>query len=292
MSYLESVGDPADVEALKTFLDQMSRKDSTDYHVCFQAFSLVGKIMNSLERIEDGTAALCRELVSDGVHYVELRTGIKSFNDCPYEDYVKAFLRGADKGCKGSSLEVKWLLSLKRNSSKELTNETLRLIKEYRQRGVVGIDISDDALLGDGSNILDIMKDVEELQIPIALHLGECRDETEEQQLRELNLLKPSRIGHGVFLCDKAKEIIFKERLPIEMCLSSAVQAHMVEKPQDHPALDLLKSGYPVVICTDDPLIFNTSHTTENELAMNILGYSLDQMKQLHDSALQHSFSD
>ena len=30
----------------------------------------------------------------------------------------------------------------------ELANETLRLIKIYRDQGVIGIDISDDALLG------------------------------------------------------------------------------------------------------------------------------------------------
>jgi hypothetical protein len=30
----------------------------------------------------------------------------------------------------------------------ELAQETLRLIKHYRDQGVIGIDISDDALLG------------------------------------------------------------------------------------------------------------------------------------------------
>jgi adenosine deaminase len=121
-SYLESVGDPADVTALSSFLDHMERKDCTDYHVCFQAFALVGKIMNSLKRIEDGTAALCREMAADGVHYVEMRTGLKNFSGTGhgYEEYVKAFLRGVQSGTEGSSLQVRWLLSLKRDSSKGL----------------------------------------------------------------------------------------------------------------------------------------------------------------------------
>ena len=105
------------MKALSTFLDQMERKDCTDYHICFQAFGLVTKIMNSLGRIEDGTAALCRELASDGVCYVEMRTGLKKFGESTYEDYVKSFLRGAEAGTKGTNLRVKWLLSLKRNSS-------------------------------------------------------------------------------------------------------------------------------------------------------------------------------
>jgi adenosine deaminase len=134
------------------------------------------------------------------------------------------------------------------------------------------------------------MEEVRALNIPVALHLGECREETEEQQMRELTLIQPSRIGHGVFLCDKAKEYIYTRRLPIEMCLSSAVWAHMVDKAEDHPALVLLKEGYPVIVCTDDPLIFRTTHSQESELARRVLGYSLEQMNDLHQSALMYKF--
>lgn len=143
---------------------------------------------------------------------------------------------------------------------------------------------------GDGSSILSIMDEVKSLSIPVALHLGECKDETEEQQMRELTMLQPARIGHGVFLCKKAKEYIFERKLPIEMCLSSAVWAHMVENAVDHPAVSLLKEGYPVIVCTDDPLIFRTTHTQESELAMDVLGFSVDQMKVLHENALQYKF--
>jgi adenosine deaminase len=134
------------------------------------------------------------------------------------------------------------------------------------------------------------MEEVRALNISVALHLGECHEETEEQQLRELTLIQPSRIGHGVFLCDKAKEYIYSRRLPIEMCLSSAVWAHMVERAEDHPAVSLLQEGYPVIVCTDDPLIFRTSHTQESELARRVLGYSLQQMQELHSKALLHKF--
>ena len=134
------------------------------------------------------------------------------------------------------------------------------------------------------------MEEVKSLQIPVALHLGECKDETEDQQMNELIRIQPDRIGHGVFLCEKAKEYIYSRKLPIEMCLSSAIWAHMVDKAEEHPALTLLKDGYPVIVCTDDPLIFRTSHSQESELAMSVLGYSVDQMAALHDKALQYKF--
>jgi adenosine deaminase len=288
MSFLEEIGDADDVRNLKSFLDAMDLKSETDYHLCFQAFGLAGKIVDSNEKVEAGMRALCLGLAADGVTYTEIRTGLKKYGSSSYEDYLAAVLRGLEAGCSGSSLTVNIILSLKRNSSLELAEETLRLVKKYGR--VVGMDISDDALLGDGSAILAIMEETRSLSIPIALHLGECREETEEQQMRELEMLQPARIGHGVFLCERAKEWIYSRRLPIEMCLSSALKAHMVECASQHPALELIRQGYPVAVCTDDPLIFRTSHSQESELARSLLGYSVEQMQELHDQALAFRF--
>ena len=171
-----------------------------------------------------------------------------------------------------------------------IAQETLRLIKLH-PGVVVGLDVSDDALLGDSASIISILPELRELGIPVALHLGECSEETEAQQMMELEQFQPSRIGHGVFLTAPAKEWIFARRLPIEMCLSSAVQAHMVTNAMDHPALALLRSGYPVVVCTDDPLVFCTTHSEESELARQLLQYSVEEMAELHVAALKFKFS-
>ena len=112
---------------------------------------------------------------------------------------------------------------------------------------------------------------------------GECSEETEEQQMKELTILNPKRIGHGVFLHDKAKSWILGRRIPIEMCLTSAVQAHMISSIDQHPGLKLLREKYPVVICTDDPLVFSTSLTDECLLAVAHLGLSSDDEKTACD---------
>lgn len=288
MSFLEEIGDEEDVRNLKSFLDAMDMKNDTDYHICFQAFGLAAKIVNTNDKVEAGAHALCKSMALDGVVYAEIRTGLKMYGSASYEDYLTAVLRGVASGCIDTSLTVKIILSLKRNSSLDIANETLRLVKKYDE--VVGLDISDDALLGNGQAILSIMDEVRTLGIPIALHLGECKEETEEQQMRELEMLQPVRIGHGVFLCDKAKEWIFSRRIPIEMCLSSAVKAHMVQDAIEHPALQLIRDGYPVAVCTDDPLIFRTSHSDESEYAAQLLDFSPEQMQTLHDKAMQYRF--
>jgi adenosine deaminase len=293
MPFLESLGTDEEIAALRSFLGNIEQKSDTDYHKCFGAFALSAKIVNSNARIAAGTAALCRVMAGDGVTYSEIRTSLKDFGT-GLEDYLLAVLQGVKEGCVGTILSVKIILSLKRSSSAEIANETLRLLIKYRNGEggeVVGLDLSDNALVGDGSGIMGIIDEVHSQNIPVTLHLGECAEETAEQQVMELERIRPARIGHGVFLCDKAKQWVYDRRLPIEMCLSSSLMAHMVGSMDQHPALQLLKDGYPVAICTDDPLIFGTNHIKENEIAMELLGYSIEQMAEVHKRSLDFKFS-
>ena len=102
LSYLKEVATAEEFAALTAMIDQIS--ESVDYHAVFRAFGLTSKIMNSDERIENGVAALCEELVRDNVTYVELRTGLKNLGS-GFEGYLQAVLRGMEKGVAGSSLK-------------------------------------------------------------------------------------------------------------------------------------------------------------------------------------------
>lgn len=289
LPFLRSIGSLDEIAELESFLKDIDSKSNTDYHSTFNAFSLSAKIVNSNDRIRAGTAAVCQKMSAEGVVYSEIRTSLKDFGT-GLEDYLTAVLEGVRDGCRCSDLDVKIILSLKRSSTVAIARETLRLLLKYRTQGVVGLDISDNALLGDGSGIFSIIDEVHANSIPVALHLGECSEETGDQQISELTRLKPRRIGHGVFLCDRAKEWIYERMIPIEMCLSSALKAHMVDSMREHPALDLLRSGYPVAVCTDDPLIFGTDHIKENQIAMELLGYSFEQFEALHTKSLSYKF--
>lgn len=316
INYLETISTPDEIQHLKSFIQKMKEKEDMDYHACFGAFSLVSKIMDSNLKIENGTAALCKSLAADGVTYVEIRTSLKNLNDEGYDAYLDAIFSGIKKGCVGTKLRAAILLSVKRNSSIEFVKETWRLCKVHFGRGtlvgedgfsaassavdtnemecvkVVGIDISDDALLGNGKHVipLEVLREMRALHVPIALHIGECAEETSEQQMNELVYYQPLRIGHGVFLCDEAKEYVFSRKLPIEMCLSSAVVAHMVDTAADHPAISLLRDNYPIIICTDDPLIFETSNTKECELAAALGKFSATDISRFQENSKKYVF--
>ena len=184
LSYLKEVGDKEDVDNFQKFISIMNSKDSsTSYHACFKAFQLISKIVNSNEKVVGGASAVCKSLIADGVTYAEIRTSLKDLGGEGLENYLRSVLTGLENGTKRTPLNVAVLLSLRRNCEKQLAEETLRLIKKYGINSpntdfsvkVVGLDVSDNAMLGEGNNIFEISRELHELGIPIALHLGVFR---------------------------------------------------------------------------------------------------------------------
>ena len=291
LDFIREIATPSEFADLEAHLAKVASKHDTDYHGLFDSFSLVARLVNSLSKIEQGTLALCAQLASHGVAYAELRTGLKDFGE-GREEYLLAVLRGVRTArLAHPALRVALVLSLKRNATEELAQDTLRLLLKHRESGVVGLDVSDDALLESAGGLRSILPLLREHRVPVLLHLGECKEETEAQQMQELEALNPCRIGHGVFLSPAARAWVLQRRLPVEMCLSSAVMAHMVQDASEHPALQLLREGYPVAVCTDDPLIFSTNHLVENKMLLGLLGISIEELAQIHQRSFEFALS-
>ena len=245
LSYLLEIADPQSFLELCHKLEQFQL--GVDYHAGFEVFALIGKIVDTEEKVENGVVALCRELAQDNVTVVELRTGLKDLGG-GLEGYLQSVLRGLRKGEQVAQLKTGLILSLRRETDVKTAAETIDLAIKYRAQGICGIDLSGDSTVGDGAGIHKALQMAKEAGFPITLHLGESPKETPEQQMAELQALQPHRIGHGVHLCKAARQWIEEKRIPLELCLSSAVMVKMVEKAEDHPGLALLKRNHPVLI--------------------------------------------
>jgi adenosine deaminase len=257
IEYLRTIATPEQFAALQAGIDQLA--GGIEYQKAFFVFGLVSQIVNSLEKVEQGTFALCRALQADGVAYVEIRTGLKDFGS-GYEADLKAVLHGIERA-QQPDFKARVLLSVQRSSTPEHANATVDLAIKYRNHGVVGIDISGDSTIGDITPILPIILRAKKHGLAIALHIGESP--LEKDQLLLLQTLKPDRIGHGVHLTPKAYAWIRAHKTPVEVCLTSSELAMMVDHHASHPGIEYYKNNHPIVICTDDPLIFRITLTQE-----------------------------
>jgi adenosine deaminase len=286
IDFLQSIAQPDIFAQLCHCLDLIEQ--GIDYKQSFQVFNIIGNIVNTDDRVENGVVALCDNLAADGVTYVEMRTGLKDVGS-GLEGYLNAVLRGLERGCDKTGLKAAVLLSLRRDTSAQIACQTVHLVQKYRNKNVIGLDLSGISVQGNGDGIIEAINLAKKNNIPIALHIGESPEETAEQQMKELRLIQPARIGHGVFLCPEALGWIKEHKIPIELCLTSAIKV-MLSGDQNHPALKLLSSNHPVAICTDDPLIFRTSLSRECALVAHINNLTLEDIITLQDNAQRYCF--
>ena len=108
-----------------------------------------------------------------------------------------------------------------------------------------------------------------------------------------INLLHPSRLGHGVRSIEDpelVKEIIDKDII-LETCPSSNIATKIYENYESHPVKTLFDQGVKVTVNSDDPPFFNATIQGEYEVMEN-LGLNKDQLTSLTRNAISSSFCD
>lgn len=278
-SYLFSLATDEQRETLDNALSSVANRIA--YNDVFTVFEIVRQLVDTETKVQKGVEALCKELKEDNVAYVEIRTGLKNLGHGP-EAYLQAVLAGIEEE-KSQHFTAKVLLSLQRNSSLQSTRKTIDLAIKYQGRGVAGIDLSGDSTIGDVQSIRQELLRAKDAGIAFIVHMGE--DPREEDQLLLLELLQPKRIGHGVHLVPEAKEWVLQKKIPLEVCLTSSVLVQMVQDLHEHPGIDMLRQGHPVIFCTDDPLLFSVTLSDELWRAHHFGGLSLDEIREANKRA-------
>ena len=78
----------------------------------------------------------------------------------------------------------------------------------------------------------------------------------------------------------------------LEVCPTSNVVLGVFPTYEDHPLGALRAAGVPVTLGSDDPPYFGTTIGREYELAHERLGCSLEDLREITETALNAAFSD
>jgi len=282
--YVLSIASEKQKEELVSNFRKIS--EGVDYSKVFDIFPIISQIVNTEEKIENGTKALCEWLAEDGVSYVEIRTGLKNLGK-GYEEYLVSVLKGMSS-CASKGVTARLLLSLQRNSPVEIGRMTVDLALKYQKDGIVGLDLSGDSTLGNLEEIASEFLRAKKSNLFLTIHIGESPKES--QQLELLRLLGPDRVGHGVHLSQAAKDWILSQRIPIEVCLSSSQQVKMIQSYKQHPGFEFFRAGHPITLGTDDPLIFRSALSDEYKLFQKETGLTDQDMAQIARQGFDFAF--
>lgn len=253
---------------------------------CFEIFALIHKLNDNLGTLSRVVKEVIEDFANDGVLYLELRSTPR---DIPTKRaYVETLLHV----CRLSSIKyniiVRVILSIDRRVNTETACEVIELAREFSNQGVVGIDLCGNPTIGKFDTWIPAFELAKKYCLPITLHFAEV---PAPEESRAMLRMKPNRLGHGCYLDDGLKKLMFNSPVPLEVCLTSNVKTGSTRDISSHHFSEFFEKGYPVILCTDDKGVFQTSLSKEYALAAETFGLNHEQLFQLARSGINHSFA-
>lgn len=264
------------------------------YEDAFFIFPLISEVINTHEKLIEGTYQTCKKFQDDNNQLVLMRTGLKVLENKSYEDYLISVLEGIKKAKQEflqqnppKHFSLLLMLSIKRSSDINFAKTTIDLALKYQAQGVIGIDISDISTQGNIKPILPEIIRGKDAGLKIAVHMGESPNETDQMLI--INSLKPDVIDHGVNLCDEARDWVNDNKVPVTVCLTSSLVTKMHPEDQLHPQLvNCLNHEHPTHFGTDDSTVFGDTSLTE-ELYKLHPQLDVEQIVEIAEKSFQNA---
>jgi adenosine deaminase len=283
---------PKDFEAFKKEV-QFPADSSPDFLTFLTKFK--NDWYSSLEDVEFITYHSVRELVRDGIFFIELRFSPEHFclkNDFDRVEVTRLIIAAGNRAAQEMGLHIRYLLTF--NRSKQSCEEMIALYNRLKRLGnnqIVGIDLAGDEINYPPELFEDFFSLVNADGLyRTTIHAGEV---TESGQIwKAIQTLGAARIGHGTSTVrDPGLQAYLKERgIALEQCITSNYQTGSWPDEKSHPLGVLYRRGVPVTMNSDDPSIQNTDLTDDYLKAVRYFDFTLEDLVALNRAALKASF--
>ena len=283
----------AEIHGISPDSCKLSARGGRTLNECFTVFAVIHRVTQSLEVVRRIAREAVEDAAGDGVVYLEIRTTPKAYpgTNISKSSYVHAVLMGIEDSAQegGSWCQTKLLLSIDRRESPKQAIETVELAASMQHRGVVGVDLSGNPSLGKFADWEPALQAARSRGLKVTIHTGEIYSDGEPA---EILAFKPDRLGHVCFLSDAHHQALLDSRSPLELCLTSNLVSESVPTLASHHFQQYYSAGQnAVVLCTDDPGVFNTTLSREYMIAAEAFGLSHHALVQLAKNGLDAAFA-
>lgn len=255
----------------------------TDY---LKKFDIPIKIMQTKDNLIRISNEIIKQLKEDNVIYAEIRFAPNFHTTIlTLEEVVDSIL----KGLKDNSIKTNLILCMMRGSSFEDNKKIIDLANKYLNKGVCAIDLAGDEIKYPTYMYEDLFKYADELNIPYTIHAGEAGTINDLDDAIKLN---PKRIGHGIKAINNEKIInkLINNNITLEICPTSNVQTHNVDKYINHPIKKLRDKGVLLTINTDNRTVSNITLNEEYRLLQNNFSFTNKDFEEFNINAINSSF--
>ena len=249
--------------------------------------------MQTKEQLEIVIEDLFDQLVNDNVIYAEIRFAplLHLKKGLTSKNVVEIVSNKTKIESEKSGIEVGLILCTLRHFSVDQSLQTVKLVKDFLDKNVVGFDIAADEAGFPIDNHIKSFQFARDNNIFCTAHAGEALGA--DSVTNTLKYLKPNRIGHGVRCIEDNSliEKIKKENIHLEICVTSNMVTKVFNNLTDHPVDFLFNKGVSLSINTDGRTISNTTLNKEYVLLYKEFNWLKNKFLEVNVNAMKASFS-
>jgi adenosine deaminase len=248
------------------------------------------------ENISKVVEAICLAAAAAGVRTLELRYAplIHTYAGLTPRQSIRAALSGMNHAQrKHPRMKLGLIVIAMRQHgphiAKILARQALAEAQHLHERtGVVGFDIAGPER-GNPPRLFGSAFEVARLgRLGLTAHAGE--DASVDYVWQAVDELGVDRVGHGCAAVQDPELVkrLARDRIAVEVCLSSNYHTGAVARGARHPLHAFLEAGVPVALCCDNSTVSRTDAVRESLLAASQVG--VDAVEAIHRAADAHTF--
>lgn len=246
----------------------------------------------------DACARVAYEAVEDArdesISYLELRFTplyMAAAHGLDPHGVVEAVADGVRRGERDCGVRVPLIGILNRTNGPRVALRELEILLAHRER-FVALDLAGDEARFPGDLFVDHFRRGRDAGWGITVHAGEAAGGRGIWQA--VIELGATRIGHGVAARDDSMlmDYLARQRIGLEMNLTSNVQTSTVPDLASHPLKTFLERGILATINTDDPAVSGITLPYELEEAAPAAGLTRAEIRRAQENAVAIAFVD
>jgi adenosine deaminase len=243
-------------------------------------FTTTLSVMQTAPAMERIAFELAEDAFKEGVRYIETRFApvLNVHGGLTVDEVVDAAVSGLARAEKQYGIVGRVIVTALRNNPARESMQLSELAVAYRGKGVVGFDLAGGEAGFPAADHKAAFENALKHGMACTCHAGEA--DGPESVRQAVHVCGAQRIGHATHLIqDKAlTEYVNRERIALEICLTSNVQTRAAATYATHPLREYYDRGMNVVLNTDNRLMSGVNLTDEYVHAANDIGFSFDEL--------------
>lgn len=264
-----------------------------DFTSFIKAYDFVASVFRTEEDYAALAEAYLTELAGVNTLYAELfvspdhgeAVGLSA------EAYIDGLAAGMEAARAKTGIESRMVIIGERHLGPENVLRRARWLEKFQHPLVTGFNMAGEERMNRVCDYAESFAIARGAGYGITIHAGELCGAFSVRDA--LDLVQPSRIGHGVRAIEDADLVrrLADEGVVLEVCPASNIALKVFPDYDSHSLPALVKAGVKVCINSDDPPFFHTSLARDYEIVAG-MGFDDDAINAMTRTALQAAFVD